>query len=1032
MRQLLASLAFFLFALQARCQNGFTTVSGAIVDPNGIPWAGGTISAQLITQGGTTPTLNGQPFTSTTASGLLGPGGTFTMRLGDNGVIVPGTTTWQFTVSISPGVLPPAGKGPQSFTVTTAINCGTNTPATCTANAMTITAALAPVPALSFVAGGGAPAAPASSLQYNNAGTLGGSNFFYSSGPKISNFNPNSSTFIGAPIFQMVDSGTGLNSAQLSVDTGIGAGTTGTQVFLQTNVTGTIQESFPLIALGYLGGTLTSSCTLAFPSNASCAVGVFGVGGTIPGDTNNGQQLVGVEGDVQLNRTVSQNIGSGAAFFAESPNKCYGCGGVGAVTETAQNLYGLYVADQGGHTTVDQAGIKIASQTTPGSGTKFGIEIAPGGGKILTEPATTTEAGLNLPHGTAPTSPVNGDLWTTTAGAFVQVNGATVGPLGSGALAQVSSLPATCSPGTTAPVQLTTNPVGIYYCDATNHFTNAGLSGAATIRLTDFGVLADTKMESTGTWSNGVNPYTVTITAADIPFTSSDTGHSCVGGAGKTVGTFTFVSATSGTCNVLSTTSAAGNGNFVVGTDNSAAALSAWNTLLAFPRCGTLLLPNGVWWNANPLVNSTVTCAAGPAPSESGGITVRPANGSSYTSMMFQPPNFNFGNCLTVAVPACMFASGGASGNNGQLNLEDFAITGAHLLVGSTTCGNGNNYELGGAVNVRIRNVSLVYGFTDCSNNFGDLFLGAGAQTSTIYGFSQFDAFGSGGPAIFEGAPNVTIQDLFVGDLSTGTTALQIGAGGSVMSISNQFYGGGSGTGVQFSANGTIQSYGDTIWGGTSLCIDMGSNAAAKIFIHDEYNLCASTTSTFGITFRAVGQIATFQNVTMGAQTNSSFTSSGAGTGVVIDYGGNSFPTTSNSFNGPWKVIGPPIIVAGGTGVCTASQTLFLFPAGEITARTCTATTESLLTGQGVITQTGTLHNLRCTSTAGGVNASSGVVTARQNGANSTITATFGTGTTAIDTTHNVSVNQGDVITFQVTTQAAETLAGIACQVQVN
>jgi len=44
-------------------------------------------------------------------------------------------------------------------------------------------------------------------------------------------------------------------------------------------------------------------------------------------------------------------------------------------------------------------------------------------------PATTTSAAsLRIPHGTAPTSPVNGDLWTTTAGLFAQINGSTVGP----------------------------------------------------------------------------------------------------------------------------------------------------------------------------------------------------------------------------------------------------------------------------------------------------------------------------------------------------------------------------------------------------------------------------------------------------------------------------------------------------------------------------------------------------------------------------------------------------------------------------
>lgn len=45
-------------------------------------------------------------------------------------------------------------------------------------------------------------------------------------------------------------------------------------------------------------------------------------------------------------------------------------------------------------------------------------------------PASTTSlSSLRLPHGSAPTSPVDGDMWTTTAGLFVRINGATVGPL---------------------------------------------------------------------------------------------------------------------------------------------------------------------------------------------------------------------------------------------------------------------------------------------------------------------------------------------------------------------------------------------------------------------------------------------------------------------------------------------------------------------------------------------------------------------------------------------------------------------------
>lgn len=51
---------------------------------------------------------------------------------------------------------------------------------------------------------------------------------------------------------------------------------------------------------------------------------------------------------------------------------------------------------------------------------------------IIVPAATATATSINIPHGTAPTAPNNGDLWTTTAGMYVRVNGATVGPLGTG------------------------------------------------------------------------------------------------------------------------------------------------------------------------------------------------------------------------------------------------------------------------------------------------------------------------------------------------------------------------------------------------------------------------------------------------------------------------------------------------------------------------------------------------------------------------------------------------------------------------
>jgi hypothetical protein len=47
-------------------------------------------------------------------------------------------------------------------------------------------------------------------------------------------------------------------------------------------------------------------------------------------------------------------------------------------------------------------------------------------GLLLTQAVSATISGFRLPHGTAPSSPVNGDLWTTSAGGlFGRINGVT-------------------------------------------------------------------------------------------------------------------------------------------------------------------------------------------------------------------------------------------------------------------------------------------------------------------------------------------------------------------------------------------------------------------------------------------------------------------------------------------------------------------------------------------------------------------------------------------------------------------------------
>ena len=100
-------------------------------------------------------------------------------------------------------------------------------------------------------------------------------------------------------------------------------------------------------------------------------------------------------------------------------------------TASADRVIDL-TGSNGGNPTISTTGGNLA--ITPAvivaatSGTAIGA--ATSSSTVLNLPASTTGvSSVRLAHGAAPTSPVNGDMWTTTAGLYVQINGSTVGPL---------------------------------------------------------------------------------------------------------------------------------------------------------------------------------------------------------------------------------------------------------------------------------------------------------------------------------------------------------------------------------------------------------------------------------------------------------------------------------------------------------------------------------------------------------------------------------------------------------------------------
>jgi len=157
-------LALLFLAANAWAQ--FTTVSGTVTDPNGLPYANGTISAVLVSSGSPKFTATNQPYTPPTQPVGLSPAGSFVMQLADVTALSPGGGTYSFTVSCAAGCVPVSGgKGPVTFTVTGVTISGASQSITATLTAAAL--------ALSFNAAS-IPGGSNTQLQFNNSSSFSG------------------------------------------------------------------------------------------------------------------------------------------------------------------------------------------------------------------------------------------------------------------------------------------------------------------------------------------------------------------------------------------------------------------------------------------------------------------------------------------------------------------------------------------------------------------------------------------------------------------------------------------------------------------------------------------------------------------------------------------------------------------------------------------------------------------------------------------------------------------------------------------
>jgi hypothetical protein len=180
-----------------------------------------------------------------------------------------------------------------------------------------------------------------------------------------------------------------------------------------------------------LSGSVTSGTWSGDPINMSSNVsGILGTqnGGIgISASPSNGQLLIGNGSGFSLNTLIA---GSNVTITNASGSVTIAAVSDSLPSQTGNN--GKFLTTNGTDASWKLLGISDVTNLQTELNSKISASGGTFTGPVVFAAASASATSITIPQGTAPTSASNGDIWTTSEGLYVHIEGVTVGPIGAG------------------------------------------------------------------------------------------------------------------------------------------------------------------------------------------------------------------------------------------------------------------------------------------------------------------------------------------------------------------------------------------------------------------------------------------------------------------------------------------------------------------------------------------------------------------------------------------------------------------------